>query len=180
MPMPVSSTVKRTLSSPICRKTPTLPPGTFETGLIGSDNSEIINNLIVNIIENSYGKDYILLSEAAYNDLKTAKRENYEMIYLSEDTQKEYDSIIGPMFEKLYDRLYEDVVFGDENSIIYRHHINFINNNNHDRGAKDYREEDKHQIVVDFISSMTDDYFIALYDELFPDDKKDIRFKTYF
>ena len=99
---------------------------------------------------------------------------------LSEDTQKEYDSIIGPMFEKLYDRLYEEVVSGDENSIIYRHHINFINNNNHDRGAKDYREEDKHQIVVDFISSMTDDYFIALYNELFPEDKADIKFKTYF
>ncbi|MBR3173132.1 MAG: phosphohydrolase, partial [Eubacterium sp.] len=152
----------------------------FSSESIGDKNAEIINNLSVDIIENSYGKDYILLSEAAYNDLKTAKRENYEMIYLSEDTQKEYDSIIGPMFEKLYDRLYEDVVSGDENSIIYRHHINFINNNNHDRGAKDYREEDKHQIVVDFISSMTDDYFIALYNELFPEDKADIKFKTYF
>ena len=152
----------------------------FSSESIGDKNAEIINNLSVDIIENSYGKDYILLSEAAYNDLKTAKRENYEMIYLSEDTQKEYDSIIGPMFEKLYDRLYEDVVSGDEDSIIYRHHIKFINNNNYDRGAADYREEDKHQIVVDFISSMTDDYFIALYNELFPEDKKDIKFKTYF
>ena len=152
----------------------------FSSESIGDKNAEIINNLSVDIIENSYGKDYILLSEAAYNDLKTAKRENYEMIYLSEDTQKEYNSIIGPMFEKLYDRLYKDVVSGDENSIIYRHHINFINNNNHDRGATDYREEDKHQIVVDFISSMTDDYFIALYNELFPDNKADIKFKTYF
>ena len=152
----------------------------FSSESIGENNAEIINNLSVDIIENSYGKDYILLSEAAYNDLKTAKRENYEMIYLSEDTQKEYDSIIRPMFEKLFDRLYEDVVSGDENSIIYRHHINFINNNNFARGSIDYREEDKHQIVVDFISSMTDDYFIALYDELFPDDKKDIIFKTYF
>ena len=152
----------------------------FSSESIGDKNAEIINNLSVDIIENSYGKDYILLSEAAYNDLKTAKRENYEMIYLSEDTAKEYDSIIRPMFEKLYDKLYEDVVSGDEDSIIYRHHIKFINNNNYDRGAADYREENKHQIVVDFISSMTDDYFIALYNELFPDDKKDIKFKTYF
>ena len=59
----------------------------FSSESIGDKNAEIINNLSVDIIENSYGKDYILLSEAAYNDLKTAKRENYEMIYLSEDTQ---------------------------------------------------------------------------------------------
>ena len=121
-----------------------------------------------------------LKGKLTYNDLKTAKRENYEMIYLSEDTQKEYDSIIRPMFEKLYDRLYEDVLSCDENSIIYRHHISFMNNNNYDRSAHDYREEDKNQIVVDFISSMTDDYFIALYGELFPEDDKNITFKTYF
>ena len=144
----------------------------FSSESIGDKNAEIINNLSVDIIENSYGKDYILLSEAAYN--------RNRMIYLSEDTQKEYDSVIGPMFEKLYDRLYEDVVSGDENSIIYRHHINFINNNNYDRGAADYRDEDKHQIVVDFISSMTDDYFIDLYEFLFPTDKMPVQYKSYF
>lgn len=43
--------------------------GTFETspkyyeGKIGTTNSEIINNMIVNIVENSYGKDYLKMDE---------------------------------------------------------------------------------------------------------------------
>ena len=38
-----------------------LPPeeDVFEYGAIGTRNAEIINNLSVNIIENSYGKPYI-------------------------------------------------------------------------------------------------------------------------
>lgn len=35
----------------------------FEPGAIGTYNAEIINNLIVNIIENSYGKPYIRMDE---------------------------------------------------------------------------------------------------------------------
>lgn len=152
----------------------------FTSEMIGEKNAEIINNLSVDIIENSYGKDYIMLSEDAFNDLRTAKKENYEKIYLNEDTGKEYDSVIKPMFEKLYEELYKQLVSGDKNSIIYRHHIAFVERNNHDPEAPNYLDGDKDQIVVDFMASMTDDYFIALYNELFPEERAHIQFKTYF
>ena len=43
-----------------------------------------------------------------------------------------------------------------------------------------YEETERNQIVVDYIASMTDDYFVDLYEYLFPHGKYKIRFKTYF
>lgn len=46
----------------------------FSSEFIGSKNAEMINNLTVDIVNNSFGKDCIILSEQAFNDLKTAKK----------------------------------------------------------------------------------------------------------
>ena len=45
---------------------------------IGSINAEIINNLVVNVIENSYGKPYIKLDEKHFKALSELKKENYQ------------------------------------------------------------------------------------------------------
>lgn len=152
----------------------------FQTDKIGTENAAIINNLTVDILEHSYGKDYILLSESAYKDLKQAKKENYEVIYHNEALNREYDTIIRPMFEELYARLLEDVRRKREDSVIYRHHIAFIMNNLKYYKEIDYLKEEPNQIVVDYIASMTDDYFIALYQHLFPNSQYRIEYKSYF
>lgn len=153
----------------------------FTTEKIGSENAAIINNLTVDIIENSYRKDYILLSEEAYRDLKNAKKENYEIIYKNDAINKQYDDIIRPMFIDMYERLLEDVEKGNTDSVIFKHHVNYISNSlkYYDEQA-DYLSDEPNQIVVDFIASMTDDYFIALYKLLFPDSKYHIEYKSYF
>ena len=38
----------------------------------------------------------------------------------------------------------------------------------------------KEQMVVDFMASMTDDYFVDLFDYLFPDSKYHIDYISYF
>ena len=48
---------------------------------IGTINSDIMNNLMVNIIENSYGKPYIKMDTGHFEALKKAKSDNYELIY---------------------------------------------------------------------------------------------------
>ena len=48
----------------------------FSEAEIGTVNSEIVNNLIVNVIENSYGKPYIKLDEAHFQALREAEEEN--------------------------------------------------------------------------------------------------------
>jgi dGTPase len=52
----------------------------YEECAIGTYNAEIINNLIVNIIENSYGKPYIKMDAEHFEALKKAKSDTYELI----------------------------------------------------------------------------------------------------
>ena len=152
----------------------------FKTNKIGAENAAIINNMTVDILENSYGKDYILLSKSVYNDLKTAKRENYEVIYNNKKLEEQYNEIIKPMFKEMYYKLLDDVHNKSTDSIIYKHHIKFINENLQYYEHKNYLDEEENQIVVDFIASMTDDYFIELHKYLFPDSKYKIEYKSYF
>lgn len=153
----------------------------FQNDKIGTENAVIINNLTVDIIENSYKKDYILLSKEAYADLKRAKKENYEVIYRNEAIDKQYNEIIRPMFIEMYEYLLDDLKKQKSDSVIFKHHIDFISDNSKSYDKKtDYFFEEENQIVVDYIASMTDDYFIALHKMLFPDSKHHIEYKSYF
>ena len=95
----------------------------FESDYLGRDNARIINNLTVDIVNESYGTDRIALSEAAFNDLKQAKRQNYELIYAREGMAGNDGNVVGAMFEELYARLLGDLVRGDEGSPVFRHHV---------------------------------------------------------
>lgn len=152
----------------------------FSNKVIGTQNAAIINNLVVDIIENSYGKDYILLSDEAFNDLKLAKKENNDIIYKNPEINTLYDDIIKPMFEELYYRLLSDLKKGDENSLIYRHHISSVLSDFKYRDNNDYLDEEPNDIVADYIASMTDDYFIDLHKYLFPNSKYRIIYHSYF
>lgn len=151
----------------------------FEDTAIGKMNAEIINNLVVNIIENSYGKNYIMLDEAHYNALAEVKKRNFEIIYKNEAIERQYNETIKPMMLKLYNKLLSDIENNKQSSKIFTHHINKIENTFYQRKIS-YREEDKHQIVVDYIASMTDDYFLDLYKYLFPKSDYQIQYKGYF
>ena len=72
------------------------------------------------------------------------------------------------MFERIYDRLLCELKSADKNSVIYKHHIDYINESNRHRKQTDYLSENTpDDIVTDFIASMTDDYIIDLYRYLF-------------
>lgn len=141
---------------------------------IGSNNAEIINNVTVDIIENSYNKDCIILSDNVFKELSEIKKENYALIYNNEKTNGDY-KIIEKYFNNLYERLLFDLENGVKSSPIFTHHINYINENHTVYLPKDYND-----IVCDYIASMTDDYFIELYEYLFPKEKCKIAFKGYF
>lgn len=152
----------------------------FTPNETGSRNAEIINNLIVDIIENSYGKNYILLSENTYNDLKSAKDENYELIYRNKEINDVYDNTIKPMFAKMYEKLLTDVKSNNRSSFVFKHHIHDIEYSTRYYDEFEYLHEDPNFIVADYIASMTDDYFIDLFKELFPSSSYKIEYKSYF
>ena len=129
----------------------------FEGGAIGSYNAEIINNLIVNIVENSYKKPYIKMDDKHFAALKKAKSDNYELIYKNDSVKSAMRETVKPMMARVYERLLSD----------YKRDI-------------PYEETEPNQLVTDYIASMTDDYFVDLYSYLFPNDKLQIEYKGYF
>ena len=153
----------------------------FEEQAFGKSNPEIINNLIVNIVENSYGRDYIAMDDEYYKAIKATKKENYEKIYLNEDSEKNYRNGIRPMFHELFEKLLADVKSGDKDSMIYKHHMEYVKNNTVGYGCEKYFDTTTdEQMVVDYIASMTDDYFVDLFEYLFPKSPYKVQYISYF
>ena len=145
---------------------------------IGVINAEIVNNLVVNIIDNSYNKPYIKMDSDCYVALNKAKDDNYSIIY-KDKRHTESDGTIKKMMENLYTRLLSDLKNGSSSSPIFNHHIEYINKPYYHRDIP-YMETEANQIVVDYIASMTDDYFIELHDYLFPSSTLKLKYKGYF
>ncbi|WP_080797221.1 deoxyguanosinetriphosphate triphosphohydrolase family protein [Arabiibacter massiliensis] len=141
----------------------------FDSEVIGRDNARIINNLTVDIVNASYGTDRIAMSGAVFADLKRAKRQNYELIYEQEGVVAGAGNIVEEMFEELYARLLDDLLAGNESSPVFRHHVASLCAKSRTVTAEDYLATEPNQIVVDYLASMTDSYFMALYAHLFPE-----------
>lgn len=156
----------------------------FKNSKIGKTNPEIINNLIVNIIENSYGKPYLQMDQEHFEALRSAKTENYEMIYKNKELNKIYEEQITPMFKEIYEMLLKEAMTGNKNSNIYKYHIAYVNENNkynrYNEDLEEYSDTEPNQLVIDYMASMTDDYFLEFYKKCFPNGKYNVKRKGYF
>lgn len=153
----------------------------FDTKVIGRDNARIINNLTADIVNNSYRNEYIAMSEEVFLDLKRAKTQNYEIIYDSEGWRAGGKNVVQEMFSEVYEHLLADVTSGDESSPIWTQHAEKLASNSRSITAESYMNNtEANQVVVDYMASMTDSYFIALYEHLFPNNSRDIVPQGYF
>lgn len=158
--------------------------GNFVIGkYLDGKNATIINCVINNIVKNSLDKPYISMDQEVFDDIKVIQEENYKKIYNNPKIVEPYDNVIRPMMEKIYDQFVDDVKKRNFDSIIFKHYLN------HTIQGSCYRENEsrkiivsEHDIVTDFIASMTDDYFLDLFKRMFPDDKlnNEISYVTYF
>lgn len=151
----------------------------FDSCVIGKDNARIINNMTIDIINHSYGRNRISMSDEAFQDIKTAKRQNYEIIYSREGMIDDTSNIVDEMFAEMYERLLSDLLAGDESSPVFRHHVLKLEQVSHSMDSQDYVNRDPDQVIVDYIASMTDDYFLSLYGSLFPNHRREIRMRGY-
>ena len=149
------------------------------TSVIGTINSEIINNLVVNIIENSYGQPYIMLDEEHFKAVQSYKKENYAVIYANEPGRAILKRVVEPMMQEIYEQLLEDLQQEKTDSPIFRHHIDYVNQSRYPREIP-YEKTEPNQIIVDYIASMTDDYLIDLHRYLFPDSNYYVEYTGYF
>ncbi len=153
----------------------------FSKTEIGSTNAEIINNLEVNLIAQSYGKPYLRLDETHFQAMLQLKRENYELIYQQERVQQQVKSSVIPMFSQLYEKIYDDAVHHRKDSALYQHHIAQVEEKRQwYPSAVPYAESDPDDLTVDFLAAMTDDYFVDYYRQLFPKSSLHISYIGYF
>ena len=141
----------------------------FDDGLGGGYNTWILTHASIDIVEHSYGKNRIEMSEELFDEIARAKRENYTKIYSSGGVEEEHGDMMAQAFRRMYEHFYHDLEHGDESSFIFRHHIARIEKalSYYDR-TYDW-QSDLDQTVVDYIASMTDGYFTELATTLFDD-----------
>lgn len=139
----------------------------FDSDYLGTSNREIIHNMTVDIVNESFGKPYIALSEQAFLDLKRAKRQNYDLIYSNEGVLDNAHTYIESIFEKLYYQIREDLETRNQSSAVYKSHLAYLARKSQNFDLEEYLSQDKNVITCDFIASMTDTYFMRLYKKLF-------------
>ena len=153
----------------------------FAATAVGKTNAEMINNFEVNLIQNSYGQPFLKMDAEHFAALQQLKQENYEKIYFQEQVQKQIRDSIVPMMEQMYGQIYRDAAQHNRNSCLYKHHIRTVlEKQKWYPAAVPYEETDPHDLTVDYIAAMTDDYFVDYYSELFPKSPYRIAYIGYF
>ena len=123
------------------------------TSLLGDTNGTIVFNLVTDIICNSRGNPYIAFSPEVSEAVKQLKSFNLEHIYMNSRIKKHIHRI-KKLFEMLFETYLEDMQNQRESSVVFK------------RFLKDMKQSyiQCHQpaeIVRDFISGMTDRYFLS-------------------
>lgn len=121
------------------------------TNTIGNSNSSIINNIVIDLINNSYSKDRIKLSDSIFDAIKEFYSFSKDKIYENpKKTTQDYK--IDRMFEVLFERYMNDLISGSNLTSISKIYLPEMN--------RDYRNKTPHyRLVCDYIAGMTDDYF---------------------
>ena len=127
------------------------------TSVLGTDNKNIIDVILNDVIENSIDKPYIKMSEPIYKALYDLKEFNYENIYSKANTKEQID-IYNSMFSHLFNVYLEQLKNKDTSSDIYTIFLNSMND--------EYKNNNSNErIVIDYIAGMTDDFFLKQYDK---------------
>ena len=125
--------------------------------ILGDNNRDIINTIILDIITNSYEKPYIKISPNIFTAIKELKKFNYENIYYKANTNEDINQY-EMMFRKLIEVYCYQLQNNKEEEIIYQSYLNHM--------SKEYRQNNSnYRIIIDYIAGMTDDYFKKQYEK---------------
>lgn len=126
--------------------------------ILGTSNSEILSALACDIIENSYEKEYIALSNEAYEALLTLRRFNFKNIYIHPKLKVE-SSKIKNGYRVLFTMLLDNFEKFKEHSHLFKSFL-------HNKSEEYLSKTSSVQMVIDYISGMTDKYFIRTLEKL--------------
>lgn len=124
--------------------------------VLGRTNKDIVNNIILDIIDNSTGKPYIKLSDRVFKAIKDLKKFNYQNIYYKANT----DETLA-LYEKVFNELfiyYRDNLDDPDNSIQKVFLSSMSDEYNRNTSAE--------RKVIDYLAGMTDDFILKEYDKM--------------
>lgn len=126
--------------------------------ILGSSNRVILGCLAADIIRHSYGKDYIALSDKAFEALQTLRQFNFKRIYRHPKLKVE-SAKIKSSYRFLFEWLLENYKECGRESYLWS---NFLRNKT---GAY-IHETPPVQLVIDYISGMTDNFFVRTLEKI--------------
>ena len=120
--------------------------------VLGDNNRDIVNTIVLDIINESIDKPYIKMSDKVYKALFALKKFNNENIYKYSMTKEELDYYEAGI-NKLYNIYLDDIKTNNKESDIYKIFLNHQD--------KRYLESTNiKRWVIDYIAGMTDDFLI--------------------
>lgn len=120
--------------------------------VLGDNNRDIVNTIVLDIINESIDKPYIKMSDKVYNALFALKKFNNENIYKYSMTKEELD-YYETGINKLYNIYLDDIKTNNKESDIFKIFLNHQD--------KRYLESTNiKRWVIDYIAGMTDDFLI--------------------
>ena len=122
------------------------------TKAVGNSNDKIINTLVMDLIKNSYGKSFIMISNDKFKALMDFKQFNYDNIYKNNRIKTEEEKIKN-IFKELFGLYLEDIKKNNKESTIFK---SFLDN----MDDKYKNENPIERQVIDYLSGMTDDFLI--------------------
>lgn len=123
------------------------------TKVLGDNNKDIVNTLIVDIINNSMNKPYIKMSPEVSTALTKLKDFNYHNIY-AKSLSTEDIAYYKEGMNKLFAVYLKAIETNDKTNIIYTIFLN--------KQHKTYLDTTSpKRMVIDFIAGMTDDLFLS-------------------
>ena len=121
--------------------------------ILGETNGTIVYTLVEDLIVESLEKHSLSFSPEVAHALKRLKDFNQEFIYTNPKTKNQTDKLLL-MFEMLFNKYYNDLKAGNDNSVIFKEFL--------DGMSSHYRDTAPLALIVrDFIAGMTDDYFLC-------------------
>ena len=127
-----------------------LPAVTAST--LGNTNGTIVFRLVTDLIENSMRTPWVGFSETVFEALLAFKRFNYRRIYKNPAIKKHL-AAVEEIYHHLFETFLNDLEKDNENSDIFTFFLQDM--------SREYRERHtSFEIVRDFISGMTDSFFL--------------------
>lgn len=127
------------------------------TDVLGNNNSEVVNNLIIDLVNNSFRNDKLHFSKETDSALKELKDWNYKNIY-GNPIKTIQDDKLEKLFLNVMDSCYVDLQNNITDSPIVKWAKGEV-------GREYFNKTSKERICADYVAGMTDTFLINSFKE---------------